>query len=414
LANAKYSQTEWTQRLEQYFPHGEMLAPSWRYFQRLRVELLEPGAERPVRVITVPKTLKTPRVISIEPTAMQYVQQGLLESLEDSLQRDNLLWSIMGWRDQTPNRDLALVGSRNGNLATLDLSEASDRVSNQLVRGMLKNHPHLAAGVDACRSRKADVPDHGVVRLAKFASMGSALCFPFEAMVFTTIVFLGIERTLNTRMTRKLVKAFLGKVRVYGDDIIVPVKFVPSVVGLLENFGFRVNRDKSFWTGKFRESCGRDAYAGVDITITKVRSLFPVQQRHVPVADQQEFAERLVSTVSLRNQLYIAGFWRTVRWLDDYIGKLIPFPAVSDNTAALGKFSYLGFETQRIDRHLQRPMVKAAVMREVIPESKLDDFPALLKFFLKRGEQPFVDERHLERAGRPDRVYINIRWTFSD
>jgi hypothetical protein len=89
MANQKYSQTEWTQRLEDLFPSAEYLFPShssWREAQR--VDILEPGAERPVRVITVPKTLKTPRIIAIEPTAMQYMQQALLELIVEGVQKD--------------------------------------------------------------------------------------------------------------------------------------------------------------------------------------------------------------------------------------------------------------------------------------------------------------------------------------
>jgi len=125
----------------------------------------------------------------------------------------------------------------NGNLATLDLSEASDRVSNQHVRLLVKNHRALREAVDATRSRKADVLGK-TIRLAKFASMGSALCFPFEALVFATIVFVGIERELNRQLTQKDIESFYGRVRVYGDDIIVPVEYVESVVRELEALGF--------------------------------------------------------------------------------------------------------------------------------------------------------------------------------
>jgi hypothetical protein len=191
--NSKYNQVEWTERLEQVFPSLDHLFPSSSYYQELdQVKLLEPGAERPVRVITVPKTLKAPRVIAIEPLCMQYAQQGVLESLVNHLEGfDNPTRWLCGFQDQRPNRRMALEGSLYGELATLDLSEASDRVSNQLVREMVAHWPNVAAALDATRSRKADVLGK-TYRLAKFASMGSALCFPVEAMVFATIIFCGI------------------------------------------------------------------------------------------------------------------------------------------------------------------------------------------------------------------------------
>ncbi len=406
FGNRKFNQSEWTTRLEEIFPHGEFLTSSWSLFlsELSHVKLLEPGSERPVRVITVPKTLKTPRIIAVEPTCMQYMQQGILESMVKAIEEDDISSNLIRFDDQTPNQRLAKEGSLSGSLATLDLSEASDRVSNQHVRSLLRNHSHFARAVDATRSRKADVPGHGVLRLAKFASMGSALCFPFEAIVFTTVIFMGIEKVLNRHITKKDVKSLFGKVRVYGDDIIVPVEYVSSVVDQLEAFGFRVNVNKSFWTGKFRESCGRDYYDGHDVSVTRVRQMLPTSRRHVP---------EIVSTVSLRNQLYLAGYWRTVKRLDDVLERIIPFPAVAETSPALGKTSFLGFETHKISPTLQKPLVRAMVVSSTLPVSRLDGYGALMKFFLKRGEMPFTDREHLERAGRPVSVDIKHRWTSS-
>jgi hypothetical protein len=76
--NAKYNQRTWTARLEEIFPSGEFLLPNSSFEMELGyVDVLEPGSEMPVKVITVPKTLKTPRIIAEEPTHMQYMQQAL-------------------------------------------------------------------------------------------------------------------------------------------------------------------------------------------------------------------------------------------------------------------------------------------------------------------------------------------------
>lgn len=400
--NAKFEQHTWTERLEYYFPHGEYIFSSWSHFlDSPDVPLLDPGSEIPVKVITVPKTLKTPRIIAVEPTCMQYVQQGILECLVGSIEHNLLLNSFVGFSDQIPNQDLARKGSIDGSLATLDLSEASDRVSNQLVRYLFCYFPHANDGIDACRSRKADVPGFGVQRLAKFASMGSALCFPIEAMVFFTVILLGIQDELRRPLTIRDLLDLQGKVRVYGDDIIVPVEYVRSVVSKLQTFGFVVNANKSFWTGKFRESCGKEYYDGHDVSVVKVREVLPTQRRHVP---------EIVSTVSLRNQLYFAGYWKTCQMLDELLGRLIPFPMILPTSPGLGRHSFLGYTAEKECPHLQRPLVKAAVVRATIPKSNLEGHGALLKWFLKRGDEPFADRNHLERAGRPDAVNIKLRW----
>ncbi len=400
--NRKFEQYEWTRRLEAILPAGEFLLPNWRYFPSLEsVDFLEPGAERPVRVITVPKTLKTPRIIAIEPTAMQYAQQAILGTILEEIKRDDILSNLLGFDDQVPNQDLARIGSLDGSLATLDLSEASDRVSNQLIKTMLHNHPHFAEAVDACRSRKADVPGHGVIRLAKFASMGSALCFPFEAMVFLTIILLGIEDELRTPLTRKHVRSLVGRVRVYGDDIIVPADYVPAVVSRLEAFGFRVNASKSFWTGKFRESCGRDFYSGHDVTPVKVRTLLPTSLQHVG---------ELLSIVSTRNQFYQLGMWKTCQWMDNWIEGVMPhYPVVLSSSPVLGRESVLGFQSTRLHPHLHSPLVRGYVVDARLPVSKLDGEGALLKYFLKCGEEPYSQD-HLERAGRSQSVTLKLRW----
>jgi hypothetical protein len=399
--NSKYSQSEWTGRLEEVFPHGEYLFPNWRYFDNARTVILEPGQERPVRVVLVPKTLKTPRVIAVEPACMQYAQQGILESFVRAIESDDLLSSLVGFADQVPNQDLARQGSLFGDLASLDLSEASDRVSNQLVRTLFAPFPNLSAGLDATRSRKADVFGHGVLRLAKFASMGSALCFPVEAIVFLMIILYSIEQELNSPLTYKQVQRLIGRVRVYGDDIIIPVEYVRPVVSNLQTFGFAVNAEKSFWTGKFRESCGKEYYDGEDVSIVRVREMLPTQRVHVP---------EIISTVDLRNRLYMNGLWTAAGNLDNILRRLIPLPNVLPESPALGRFSFMGYDAQKEDPNLHKPLVRAYVVSAESPPSFLEGSDALLKCFLKRGEQPFADRRHLERAGRPTAVNIKLRW----
>jgi hypothetical protein len=359
------------------------------------------------------------------------MQQAILRSFLESFYEDDFLPKVIGFDDQVPNQELARQGSLDQRTATLDLSDASDRVSNQLVRAMLSRHPHLLAGVDATRSRRATLPDGRKVRLAKFASMGSALCFPFEAMVFTTLIFMGIQRSLNTSLSRHDLNDYVGSVRVYGDDLIVPVDHVPSVVRMLEHFGARVGSSKSFWTGKFRESCGKEYFNGHDVSLTRVRQAFPAQRQDVTEVE---------SLVSLRNQLYLSGYWKTCGWLDDEIRKLLThFPVVLPTSPVLGRVSFLGFETQRTHQSLHSPLVKGYVVEAKPPRDPLGGTGALLKCLLKldsgaytraykpwlptdstdipteRGWQsstlhPEVTSNHLERSGRPKSSRIKLGW----
>jgi len=433
-SNGKYLSRTWTRRLEEVFPSYRYLIPNLHFREDLdQVNILEPGAETPVRVVPVPKTLKTPRIIAIEPTCMQYMQQGLKRCFMDAYERDNLLPRIIGFRDQTPNQRLALTGSMNGKTATLDLSEASDRVSNQLVRTMTDLWPHLTAALDATRSRRADVPGHGVIRLAKYASMGSALCFPIEAMVFTTLIFMGIQESLNVTMTRKDIESFADSVQVYGDDLIVPVEHVHTIVRTLQHFGAVVGTDKSFWTGRFRESCGKEYFNGTDVSLVRVRQVLPSTMADV---------DGVIATVELRNQFYEHGYWQTVAWLDEQLEVLMRhFPYVSPSSPVLGRVSFLGYQTERMHPSLHSPLVKGYVVKAKAPSDELGGTGALLKCLLGleisskiRGVESHLDlvpcyrpgltrngssswpptmsqdERHLERSGRPKRVGIQLGW----
>jgi hypothetical protein len=314
---------------------------------------------------------------------------------------DNLLSPLIGFDDQESNQLLAQKGSLSGDLATLDLSEASDRVVNRYVIDLFSGGKLLSKQIQACRSTRADVLGQ-VITLTKFASMGSALTFPVEAMYFLALICLGISKELKRPLTRKDIKSLAGQVRVFGDDIIVPKEYVDSVISTLEDFSLKVNENKSFWTGNFRESCGKEYYKGQDVSIVKVRRVLPTSRK-----DTQE----LVSAVATRNLFYEHGFWATARLLDSWIERLIPFPVVEKTSPALGKWSFVSpYQAGKLHRDYQSPLVKAAVIHSKDRHVKTSDIWALLKWFLKEGSEPFFNENHLEVSGRPIDVYIKIRW----
>ena len=190
--------------------------------------------------------------------------------------------------------------------------------------------------------------------------------------------------------------------RVYGDDIIVPVEYVQAVITALEAFGLKVNRDKSFWNGKFRESCGGDFYAGRWITPVRLRKDLPRTLRDV---------ENVVGLVSLRNNLYWRGYWKTARRIDDRLRLLLKgaYPIVDVTAACLGRESVLPYKAERYDRHTGQPLVKAAIAVSKPPASYADGEGSLLKFLIKRSETPSQDPNHLERQGRPSAVRIVTR-----
>jgi len=311
LFNERHTVRQWYSRSEPWFPSD--YHATHNFSDGIEdIEFLGESDEIPVRVVQVPKTLKTPRTISVEPSFVMLMQQSIAGPLMEYLEGSSFPYNSIRFTDQTVNRRLAEKGSIDGSIGTIDLKDASDLVSNDLVKFIFdRSCPTFSGLIQGCRSRTARMPDGTVLTLRKFASMGSALCFPIEAMVFFTIVLTAMVKESGRVPSRSLLMSLAKDVAVYGDDIIVPVKMVPVVMDALESFGLKVNHSKSFSQGFFRESCGGDYYKGVDVTPTYVRSWdFTGSLRE---------ASHLVAYVSLSNQLYVKGLWHACQSVRDVI-----------------------------------------------------------------------------------------------
>ncbi|DAD50811.1 RNA-directed RNA polymerase [ssRNA phage SRR5466369_2] len=400
----KRSYDYWTERLESVFPY-------WRYTRNTGYAAsdlpIPTDTEIPVRVVSVPKTQATPRIIAIEPSSVQYAQQGLKREIYEWIGK-HTLGSVLGFQDQSRNQMLACEASISGSHGTLDLSEASDRVHWFLVWRMVHRWPHLWDFLRATRSYRAQVPGEGIIPLQKFASMGSALTFPLEAMIFTILSLCGIE---DSRSTKLRTRDLPGVLSVYGDDIIVPVDTVGAVVDWLEHFGAKVNRAKSFWNGKFRESCGAEYYRGTDVSVVRLRQDLPRSQRD---------AAELASLVDFRNRCYRAGLWVLIPQLDEELESLIRLPLsnVLPTDLELGRFTpYLARETflphhpvvWRVNHDYQ---VKERRVPYLSPRSEsyvVDGEAGLLEWFHDSIRQSDLRDRY-DSKERSSTFNIKRRW----
>jgi hypothetical protein len=276
--NAKYRMLRWHDRLEPYFPvldNAFTTVDARHSLEFEELSVVHRDDESPVRVIAVPKTLKGPRIIAIEPVCMQYAQQGLAKHLVKVLETHTLTSGHVNFTNQSVNRELAIKSSRNLRFATLDLSSASDLVPYELAIRMFETAPDIMDAISACRSTSAQMPSGRVIPLKKFASMGSALCFPVEAMYFYTICVVALLEKRNLPPSVPNLRSVVRDIYVYGDDLIVPTHESDIVRSTLQKYYCKVNVHKSFSSGKFRESCGMDAYDGEEVTPTYIRQLPP-------------------------------------------------------------------------------------------------------------------------------------------
>ena len=256
------------------------------------LQRLESGC---AKVVLVPKDSRGPRLISCEPLEYQWIQQGLGRKLSRHLEYDSSYTrGRVNFRRQEINRSLAKISSTNQRYATLDLKDASDRVSLAAVRAIFKDCPELLRALEACRTTETKLPDGRVVKLNKYAPMGSALCFPVEAYIFWVIIVSAVIRGKNLPLEK------VGKrIFVYGDDIVVPTDWATLSIQGLESVGLLVNEDKSCITGYFRESCGLDAYKGVEVTPVRLRKQW---------SSQNTDGTALQSYTSLANSLAARGY----------------------------------------------------------------------------------------------------------
>jgi len=362
----------WTERMESVFP-------SWFYRSNLASDphaCLQPiETEIPVKVISVPKTMSTPRIIAMEPASVQYAQQALKREFQQLVEHSELR-ELMGFVDQTRNQKMAREGSLTGHLATLDLSEASDRLSWSLVQFLFRPWPSVLEYLDVTRSRAANVG--GVVRhINKFASMGSALTFPVETMVFLAIAA-SVQKGKSGRRYPSA-SQLAGRVSVYGDDIILPAHTADLAVARLGNFGFKVNSSKSFWTGLFRESCGAEWFNGTDVSVIRLRADLP---------RSRDDALLVSKATEFRNRCYNGGLWSVVRFMDPYLDMVrIPsYPSWMTTArphSGLVKDTFLPVPYRRVKYHedYQELQVRVPHLKSIALSYEVDGDAGLLKWF---------------------------------
>jgi hypothetical protein len=384
--NQKFVWRRWHDRLEPYFPlidNGYPLGTPLDSRELENVTVICQEQEAPVKVTPVPKTLKGPRIIAIEPCCMQYVQQGIRNALYSAVESYWLTAGHINFRDQSINQNLAISSSIDGRLATIDLSDASDRVPRSLALEMFRSNPDLQDAIDACRSRNAVLPDGTIVGpLEKFASMGSALCFPVEAMYFYTICVIALLRARDLPVTFRNVFNVSRDVHVYGDDIVVPTTYAIIVLDYLRKYNCKVNTNKTFVSGSFRESCGIDAYKGALVTPVYLSTLRP---------ENKQQPERLVSWVATANLFHKKGYWRTASFMFNQCeGVIGPLPYLPETSPGLGRSSFVGYrfienprKGVRWNAKYQRLEIRCWVPTPVYRTDKLENYGALSKSLLR-------------------------------
>lgn len=134
---------------------------------------------------------------------------------------------------------------------TADLTMASECITTDLLNSLLPRKWYVA--LKPILTHQVEL-EQKMYYTASVLPMGNAATFPFETLIFYSII-----RAIGNLTHVK------GIYSVYGDDLIYPSKLHKYVLRIFPELGFSLNSSKTFVHVPFRESCGADYFHGVDV-----------------------------------------------------------------------------------------------------------------------------------------------------
>jgi hypothetical protein len=343
---SKYSFRDWPSKLESIFPFDAYAVHDFMCSEG--IEPVVPGRNRevPSKLISVPKTQKSPRLIAAEPSQYQWIQQLVRNQLEARIKESDIRHSV-SFRSQEPNQIAAMRGSINGDIVSIDLSSASDRLTCWVVERFARSNWTLLDRLHACRTRwvrnSVDPNEWSYLRLNKYSTMGSAVIFPLQTIIYACLAVAAVIATSkphSSLLFEQTIEDASLRVRVFGDDILLPKSAYECMHRLLAAMGLKVNIDKTYTGSNFRESCGVDAFRGENVS--------PVYLRRLPDVAS---ARSILSTLEVSNNFWKRGYWHTASFLDDQLSNWdYLLPIIGPKCTSLGRFSFCGSNVEHLKR----------------------------------------------------------------
>ena len=322
------------------------------------------GLERVSEIVCVPKSMITNRTISKEPVSLQYFQQGILAWIVEMTKQHPVLSRHISFEHQEYSADLARIGSIFGEYATIDLSAASDSVSYHIVKRVFAG-TWLLPFLVCTRSDSTRLPSGKVLPLAKFAPMGSAVCFPVETLIFAACCELAQENCGEH-----------SYFRVFGDDIVISQCAVSNLLEILDSVGFKVNAEKSFWGTEllnFREACGGEYFNGYEVTPARISRGFKGSQKLTI-----HHADDIQQYISFANKAYDYGYLQLRREILHDLKSSLPSGVFRKLIYSInGKYGIKSFEdsvtnyrlSSRHDAYLQKQEVKGIIPKSIVADN---------------------------------------------
>lgn len=296
---------------------------SWSEAENLRFTTLDgPRLVEGNRLSCVPKNIDIARTICTEPTLNMWYQLGMGNVLRERLRS---FFGIDLRFVADVNRHLARLGSLDEDgyrsFSTIDLESASDSISLELVDKLL---PQWFSDIlRYLRSPISRMPDGSALALNMVSTMGNGFTFPLQTLLFSAVVS-AVYAEKGIPLNR--VSSEKPNWSVFGDDIIVRSDAFDRVVHVLELLGFRVNAEKSFNRGPFRESCGCDFFKGHMVRGVYLKHLSTAQDTYVAFNKLVRWSARnqISLDTTLQYLLKKAPFLGVPYWESDDAGFKVP------------------------------------------------------------------------------------------
>lgn len=253
-----------------------------------------------VKVVAVPKSYKSWRIIAEVPAYQQFWMQGIREAAVRATQKSHFGPRIVQ-DDQTLNQEWSWLGSIDGRYATLDLSAASDSIGQALAESILPSD--WMELIKAVNPPMIQLGNKLRVKRHIFQTSGNGTTFIFESVIFLAIA------SAATYYVSLYTGELLWQPRTFGDDLIVDGRVYDTMIDFLTMLGFKVNVDKSFGTGFYRESCGAEWYCGLDFS----SRYWPRKELNLPLNEKpdpknksviSEVNRSLESLIAVQHKLY--------------------------------------------------------------------------------------------------------------
>jgi hypothetical protein len=235
------------------------------------------------RAAAVPKNRKSARIVASEPSCAMFAQLALMDALDDRMKH---LKSKICTANQERHRRFLVRHCKNA--VTLDLSDASDYISMELINAILP--ADWLTLLNGCRSQAVRLPDGSIHVLATYAPMGNGFCFRILSLVCGAILATCCKQPWSD----------------VGDDMICLDADYPAVVYALQACGLKLNHIKTCRGPHYLESCGLELFDGYNVTPFKIKKLLEYDGKYCDLAAAsraaafglQHLAEALMEGVS--------------------------------------------------------------------------------------------------------------------